>query len=178
MRDFSLKGKLGARQPLGLFSKEKLPKGRSLPLFLASCCYIGYTPLAPGTVGSLFGVVIFLLIRANLIAYILATTCLITLGFLVSGRVEESLGQKDPKPVVIDDMTGVLVAFFLMPFKTPHLVFAFLLYRLIDIVKPYPIRKIEKLPGSLGIMLDDLLGALCANLLTHIAFGLLPHFAG
>lgn len=178
MKDFSLKGKLREKQPFSLFSKEKLPKKKSLALFLASCCYIGYTPLAPGTTGALFGVAIFLLIRINLIAYILATICLISLGFLVSGKAEESLGQKDPKPVVIDDMTGVFVAFFLIPFKTQYLVFAFLLYRLIDIIKPYPIGKTEKLPGSLGIMLDDLLGALYANLLMHIALGLIPYFTG
>ena len=138
---------------------------------LSSLFYLGYSPIIPGTVGSLGGVALWLLVRDSQIAYIILTLAVIILGFLVCGRAEKIFGQKDSSKIVIDEAAGLLVALFLVPQSFYWLVSGFILYRAFDILKPFPIRRLQALPGSSGVMLDDLAAGLYTNLLLQLAAG-------
>jgi phosphatidylglycerophosphatase A len=129
---------------------------------------IGFLPVAPGTFGSLAGATIYYLLWRHEIVFYAALFLLIIIGFSVSGRAEVLFGKKDPKCVVIDEVAGVMIAFILVPFTWFNIAMVFLLFRFMDIVKPYPIRKLERMPGSAGIMLDDILAGIYANLLFQI----------
>jgi len=130
---------------------------------------LGYSRIAPGTTGCLAAVAIYLLTRQNFAVYITATAVLLFLGFFVSGKAEEIFKAKDAKPIVIDDACGLLIALFLIPFSYPKIIIAFLLFRTIDIIKPFPVRRMEKLAGSLGIMGDDIVAGIYTNLIVRLA---------
>jgi phosphatidylglycerophosphatase A len=85
------------------------------------------------------------------------------LGVAAASRIERAAGRKDPSIVVIDEVVGMLVALWALPFQAGEALAAFLCFRLFDIVKPYPIRRLERQPGGWGIMLDDVLAGLYAN---------------
>jgi phosphatidylglycerophosphatase A len=169
-----------------------------LALALATCG-VGYLPLAPGTWGSMVGVVLYLLLRVASMRFInawysgdavnrplvesLYTTlslaviiCLTAAGVWAATRAEKLLGRKDPGAVVVDEVAGQLIAFLFIPLSLTlkwWLVLAgFLLFRLFDIWKPYPVRRLEALESGLGIMADDVLAgvyaAVCVLLLTTI----------
>ena len=132
---------------------------------IATCFYLGFIPFAPGTFGSLFGLGIYSLIYSNHILYMAVTLLFVCLGFLSCGLAEKIFGQKDPKQIVIDEAAGLLVTLFLIPPKIIYLISGFLLFRLFDIIKPYPLRKLEKINCASGIMLDDLGAAVYTNLI-------------
>ena len=90
------------------------------------------------------------------------------IGFFSAGRAEKIFGKKDPHEIVIDEVTGIFLAFFLIPLGVTNIVTGFILYRILDITKPFPIRKLECLPGSYGIMADDLLCGLYTNLILQV----------
>jgi phosphatidylglycerophosphatase A len=160
-----------------------------LSLFLATWG-VGYLPLAPGTWGAAVGVGIYLLLhKASAFIYVFAQEhawrfptlegfhaslmLMIIFALSLSGvwaatRAEKLLGRKDPGVVVIDEVAGQLMAFLFVPFdRTPWMIFTgFLAFRLFDIWKPYPIRRLEALEGGLGIMADDLLAGAYAAALT------------
>lgn len=137
--------------------------------FIASFFYLGYVPQVPGTFGSLGGVVLYLLVKDSPLAYLALIFVVVILGFQVCGRAERLFGQKDSKEIVIDDAAGILVAFLFVPTEILLLVIGFFLYRALDVLKPYPIRAIENLPGSAGVMLDDLVAGVYTNLSLQIA---------
>ncbi|OQX54327.1 MAG: hypothetical protein B5M48_01025 [Candidatus Omnitrophica bacterium 4484_213] len=135
---------------------------------LSSVFYLGYLPLFPGTWGSLAGVLIYLLANQNKVLYSLITAAVIGLGFLVCGKAEEIYHRKDPSCVVIDELAGMLIALFLIPSKLFLIIIAFSLFRFLDILKLGPIKKIEQLKGSKGIMLDDIFAGLMTNVIVHL----------
>jgi len=140
-----------------------------LTRFIATLGGLGYSRIAPGTTGCLGGAALYLLIKQNPVLYGAATAALLIIGFFVSGRAEEMFKTKDAKPIVIDDACGLLISLFLIPFSYTNFLIVFLLFRTIDIIKPFPIRRIEGLPGSLGIMGDDILAGLYTNILYRLA---------
>ena len=142
--------------------------------FIATLGGLGYSRIAPGTTGCLGGAALYLLVKQNTIVYGAVTVALLILGFYVSGRAEEIFRAKDAKPIVIDDACGLLIALFLIPFSYTNFLVVFLLFRTIDIIKPFPIRKIENLNGSLGIVGDDILAGLYTNILYRLALKFLP----
>jgi phosphatidylglycerophosphatase A len=91
------------------------------------------------------------------------------MGFGTSGRMEKIVGKKDPSCVVIDEVAGSLVAFFLLPKTIPVLVTAFFLFRAFDMFKIYPMDKMEALPGAVGVMMDDVIAGLYTNIIMQIA---------
>ncbi len=129
---------------------------------------LGYAPLASGTVGSLGGVFIFIALKDHPIFFLCGTVLIFLLGLKFSGEAEKVYGRKDPKEVVIDEVCGMMVALLFLPFKLWIVVTAFILFRIFDIVKPPPCRRLEKLPGSYGIMLDDVVAGIYANLIVQI----------
>jgi phosphatidylglycerophosphatase A len=100
--------------------------------------------------------------------YWLALAVIFFVGVWVSSRMEEMLGQRDPSCVVIDEACGVGVAMLGIPLQWPYIIMAVILFRIFDIWKPFPIRKIENLPGGWGIMCDDVLAGLYANIWIRI----------
>jgi len=138
-------------------------------MFLATGFGTGYGPIAPGTWGSLPG----LGLAWGLDRYagrwaVAAGACFFAAaGVWAAGRAERLLGGKDPGPVVVDEIAGQLVTLLFLPITAPVLVVGFALFRVLDVVKPWPARRLEGLAGGSGIMADDLMVGLYANLILH-----------
>lgn len=150
---------------------------------LATFFGAGYLKPGPGTYGSVAAALLWY-IAANLfpstrLTLALATTAaaiLITLiGIPASTITAREAHREDPGFVVIDEVAGQLFALILMPADWPHAVLALLLFRLFDITKPWPIRKLEALPNGTGIMLDDVAAGIAALLLGALLTHFLPH---
>ena len=124
---------------------------------LATFFGIGYLPYCPGTWASLVGVGIYFLLRNHLIIYTYLSIALFVVGFIVCGKAERLFVNKDASVIVIDEISAILILLRLVPQSLFFLILSFLMFRVIDIIKPYPIKKIEKFSGSWGIMGDDLL---------------------
>lgn len=139
--------------------------GGRLCLLLASGLGAGYLPLAPGTWGTLVAVPLYLaLARLPALSYLAAGLVFVALAVAAAGKAERLSGRKDPGFVVIDEMAGFLVAMALIPFGWGTLAAGFVLFRLLDVLKPPPVRAVERLGGGLGIVGDDLVAGLYANL--------------
>ncbi|MCX5693282.1 MAG: phosphatidylglycerophosphatase A [Candidatus Omnitrophica bacterium] len=137
---------------------------------IASVFYIGYLPVAPGTIGSLAALLLYYFIYHNAIIMAAAILIVIILGFITTGKVEKIFGEKDPGEIVIDEFSGMLISLYRMPPTMGYVVTGFLLFRFFDIVKPKPIRNLEKLKGSLGIMSDDLIAGVYANIVLQVIY--------
>lgn len=143
-------------------------------LFLATGCYVGMVPGAPGTYASLATTLAYYLVyRISFRIFPelhLSIICLITaVGLYTSAQVSRKLNQEDPHVVVIDEVAGQLLALFSLPVNSSNLIAGTLLFRLFDIWKPYPIRKLERLGNGVGIMADDLMAGAYANIILQLA---------
>lgn len=137
-------------------------------VFLASGFHSGFFPFAPGTVGSAVAIPIYLALNRGGPLVLAAGVAVSAVAGVVSGSIAEKFfAQKDPSPVVIDEIAGMLLTMLLVPFSWGALAAGFLLFRLSDIVKPFPARRFERLPGGWGILLDDLVAAAYANAVLH-----------
>jgi phosphatidylglycerophosphatase A len=139
---------------------------RRLAVFICSFGYIGFFPVAPGTVGSAAGVAVYLAARQLAVPYI---DLMLIVAFGVAGVVftrpcEEDLRCIDPGPIVIDEVMGMLITLFMIPVGWGGIVLGFLLFRALDVVKPFPARRLERLHGGFGVMADDAMAAVYANL--------------
>ncbi len=164
--------------------KRRRTFGDYVALAIATCG-VGYFPIAPGTMGSLVGVGIYLFLRPRIVEFFIVRfsgrvfddawrlfaessflACVLLLvviglsliGIWAASRAERLFGRKDPGAVVIDEVVGQLITYAMVPhFIGPiGIVLGFVLFRAFDIIKPYPIRKLEKLPSGLGIVVDDI----------------------
>jgi len=143
--------------------------------FVATAFFAGHSPVAPGTAGSLVGLLLFWPLQGLSLSGMAASLVfLFVLGWWSAGRLARRLGDHDPGMVVIDEVLGVFVALIGLPFTPWVVVFGFLLFRLFDVVKPYPAGALEHLPGGLGIMADDVAAGLYANLVMRVAFLVWP----
>ncbi|MBI5185137.1 MAG: phosphatidylglycerophosphatase A [Nitrospinae bacterium] len=141
-------------------------------MFIATGAYSGYSPIAPGTAGSIVGLLLcFVLDYLPVYAYLSAALAVIAAGVLVSGMAETIFKRKDPKEVVIDEIAGMLITLFLVPPGLVSALCGFTLFRLFDIAKP-GLRWAEKIPGGWGIMLDDILAGAMANILLRVIMAL------
>ncbi len=147
-----------------------------LARIISTGCGIGYIPLAPGTMGALAALIVYWAVpQPSHAQFILIIIPLALLGIYAASNTEQerimSLGAakgKDPKIVIIDEIIGMLVALIAIPKTTKFLILAFVLFRIFDIVKPFPARHIEKLPAGWGIVFDDVIAGIYANLLIQI----------
>jgi len=130
--------------------------------------FVGYLPLISGTFGSIAGVFIFLLVNNNVFILSLLTFSFLLLGFLLSGSAERILKQKDHRFIVIDEVSGMLLSLLFIPYDLKLVIIAFFLFRILDILKPYPAEKIQNMHGSLGIMGDDIIAALYTNIILQV----------
>ena len=112
--------------------------------------------MAPGTAGSLVALVALWLIPFSSFSLVLTLVFVVLVGVWASSRSERLLGRKDPGQVVIDEVAGMMLSVLTLP-RTPMVLFAaFVLFRLFDIVKPFPARESQNFRGGIGVMLDDL----------------------
>ena len=142
--------------------KDKVTK------LIASCFYLGYIPVMPGTLASLFGLGVYFLIGGTSAVYFFTVFTVIILGFLVCTNAEKVFGRKDAGKIVIDEVAGMLIAFMFVPPDIFIICVCFIFFRLFDIIKPYPLRKFEQLNGGLGVMLDDIGAGIYANICVQI----------
>ncbi|MCB0279748.1 MAG: phosphatidylglycerophosphatase A [Calditrichaeota bacterium] len=126
--------------------------------FTASAGGIGYLP-APGTMASAIALIIWYLLKPDIITSLLIIFITIAIGIYVSGVMERSLG-KDPSVVVIDEFAGMFVSLFMLELSWLNLFLAFSLFRLLDIFKPLGIKRFESINGGWGIMLDDFIAGI------------------
>lgn len=132
--------------------------------FLAFGCGLGAMPIAPGTFGSLLGILYFWLMEPLGWPIYIALTVIATMfGVWLCGKVSDDLGVHDHGGIVWDEVVGILLTFLYAPPTMGVMIVGFLLFRLFDIWKPWPIKEVDKsVNGGLGIMLDDVLAALPA----------------
>ena len=151
-------------------------------LFLASGTYLGYSPFAPGTVGTLWGIpvaiAITLIIPSSMglyaaIALQAAIIVVLTvIAVIVASGAAKVLNAKDPGLIVCDEIVGFCVAAFMVELTLINIILVFILFRIFDILKPLPVSLIDKkVEGGLGIVLDDIAAGVYANIAAHIIIG-------
>ena len=151
-----------------------------LALFIATCGYLGYARIAPGTVGSAAGLLIFWAVRRTASPAVeIATIVVVVLAGIWGGSVaEQHFKGTDPAFVIIDEVAGMLITLALLPVNTGGVIAGFFLFRVLDIVKPWPSRQFERLHGGLGIMADDVMAAVYANLGLRAVMVIAPGLIG
>ena len=149
-----------------------------LAVFIATVGYCGYFPIAPGTVGSAAGLVFYGLVwwtgsavvETALIAVVFAA------GVWAGTTAERYFGGIDPGPIVLDEVVGMLMTLAFIPVGMTGALIGFLLFRLFDVLKPFPAGRFEKLHGGLGVMADDAMAAIYANLALRLVLWVRPQW--
>jgi len=136
---------------------------------VASVGGAGYSPLAPGTVGSLVTLVALWWIPFTPVALVAILVVVTAVGIWAGSRVERLLGVEDPGLIVIDEVAGMMLSVVWLPRTLPVLLTAFVLFRVFDVWKPFPARESQTLPGGLGVVIDDLIAGLYALLVVTAA---------
>lgn len=140
---------------------------------IATALGAGFSPFAPGTAGAIVACAILWLIEklelftTYSISYLLLIICCTVLGVISTNYLEKHWG-KDPSKVVMDEVVGMWITMIFVPFSYLNILLAFILFRFFDIAKPLGIRKLEKLSGGIGVMADDVLAGIYANLILHL----------
>lgn len=147
-----------------------------LALFISTFGYLGYAPVAPGTFGSAAGLAVFYVVRSadSVAAELAAIAVLFALGVWAGTVAERHFGGIDPGPVVLDEVVGMLITLCLLPVNGVGAFVGFLLFRILDVLKPFPSARFEKLPGGLGVMADDGMAAIYGNLAMRGMIALAP----
>jgi len=149
--------------------------GDFLARVLATVFGCGYSAFAPGTVGSAAGLLFFWpMAGAGWPWQAAASVVLFVIGSLAAGRVARLVNRKDPSIVVVDEVVGQWVTLTALPFTPLTAGLGFLLFRVMDIVKPWPARDLESVPGGWGIMADDVAAGIYANLAVRVGLLVWP----
>ena len=137
---------------------------------IATGCFVGYLPIAPGTWGSALAIPIhFLLIRLSAEHYFTALGIIFVISVVTAGSAEKILDRKDPGAIVIDEILGMLITLIGAPNHILIWILGFLIFRFFDIVKPFPIRLIDRrINGGLGIVMDDVLAGVYSLIILQI----------
>jgi len=143
--------------------------------YTATLGFIGYLPHAPGTFGTAAAFLVFILIHPSTLLHLIILLVIIPVGTVVADRAEVLLNDKDSGHIVIDEFCGYFLSVFLIPFSIIAALAAFFLFRLFDILKPFPIRTMESsLNGGIGIMADDLMAGMYTNIVLHLLMLAIP----
>jgi phosphatidylglycerophosphatase A len=143
---------------------------RELILFIAQGAYVGKLPVAPGTAGTLVGVLIQYGIRnAKPISYLAITILFCVVGTWAAGKAEIILARKDSPSIVIDEVAGFLIAMFLVPAGWGYVAAGFMIFRIFDIAKPWPLHRLQSVRGGLGVMIDDIGAGIYTNIALQVA---------
>ena len=133
-------------------------------LAVATVFGVGYVPIAPGTFGTAVGLLVWWLLPASPAMQVTAIVVIFLLGAWGGNIAERHFGRTDPGHVVIDEVMGMLITLFMNPVGWPGAFAGFLLFRVFDVIKPYPANRLEHLHGGVGVMADDAMAAIYANL--------------
>jgi phosphatidylglycerophosphatase A len=149
---------------------------RTLALSIATVAGTGLFPIAPGTAGSLAGLAVLAVLRATGQRGLELPSILVlfVVGAWAAGLAEQHYGRRDPGAVVVDEVLGMMITLALLPVGWYGALFGFLAFRVFDIVKPWPARSLESLPGGWGVMADDGMAGVYAHLLTRFACWVAP----
>ena len=135
-----------------------------LVLFLATGLHVGKIPLAPGTFGTLWGIPLGCLLHGLSLPWLAgAVTAVVLVSVWLAGRAAAVIGEKDPSMVVTDEIAGMAVSLCMFPCSPGYVIACFFLFRLFDIWKPWPVDRLEELPGGWGIVMDDIMAGLMAG---------------
>jgi phosphatidylglycerophosphatase A len=139
-------------------------------LFVATGFFVGRVPVAPGTLGSLIGLpACYLLSRLNFLQSLICILVFIWFAIGISSAAEKIIKRKDPGQIVIDEIAGLMVALAGLPFNLKTVMIGFIIFRVFDILKPFPIRIIDKrVGGGSGIVLDDVVAGVYGNLVVRL----------
>lgn len=145
-------------------------------VFLATAGYCGYFPFAPGTVGSAAGLIVYLLVwwTASPVVEVGLIVALFAAGVWAGSIAERYFGGIDPGPIVLDEVVGMLITLAFIPVGLSGALAGFVLFRIFDVIKPFPARRLESLHGGLGVMADDAMAAVYANLTLRALLWLAP----
>lgn len=142
--------------------------------------YVGFFPIAPGTIGSMAGLAVYWILHVAGLDQLLPVVAGVLLAAGVwSGTIaERHFGAVDPGPIVIDEVVGMLITMAFIPPGWSVALVGFFVFRIFDVIKPFPSARLERLPGGAGVMADDAMAAVYANLVVR-AFGwLAPAWLG
>jgi len=146
----------------------------NIALFIAQGGFSGRMPVAPGTAGTVVGVLLYLLVKDLPSLWYSAVFVIVTLiGTWVAGAADRILGTKDSPTIVIDEIAGLLLAMLLVPFAWGYVAAGFLLFRFFDILKPWPLNKLQDIPGGPGVMLDDIGAGIYTNVTLQIVVAIM-----
>ena len=137
-------------------------------LAVATCLGLGYVPFAPGTFGSAAGLLVWAVLPQFTAAHGAAIVLIFAAGVWSAGIAEQHFRGVDPGPVVIDEVMGMLVTLFMVPVGWPGAAAGFALFRIFDVIKPPPANRLERLPGGIGVMADDFMAGVYANLALRV----------
>ena len=152
---------------------------KKVAVLIATVGGLGYAPIAPGTFGSAAGIVIYWFTRHWPSTWQLALIAAISIiGIWAGTRAAEHFGKEDPGAVVVDEVAGQLVTLAFTGAGLSAAVLAFFVFRALDIVKPYPANRFERLHGGLGIMADDLMAGVYGCVIVHLAMRFAPAYFG
>jgi phosphatidylglycerophosphatase A len=144
----------------------------AVALAVATVCGVGYAPVAPGTFGSAAGLLLWWLLPSTPAVQVSAIVVLFVAGSWSGSVAERHFGRTDPGQVVIDEVMGMMVTLFLNPVGWKGAFAGFLIFRVADVIKPYPANRLESLHGGVGVMADDGMAAIYANLVLRAALAL------
>ena len=139
---------------------------------IATGLYTGYFPLMPASAGSALAVFILVLVKPTLwYQQLLMILPGLAVAVWSAGVVEGYVGTKDPPRVVVDEIVGIWISVAFLPINFNILLAGFLIFRVLDIIKPFPARRLAALPGGWGIVVDDVVAAIYTNLIIHAWLG-------
>jgi|TARA_B100000959_G_C14928261_1_gene602448 phosphatidylglycerophosphatase A len=138
--------------------------------WIATCFKVGYLPLAPGTWGSIFAILLWWVFIKDLNLYVFGVIIVLffIIGIVTSNIMIDELDDNDPSHIIIDELVGQWLALLFLPKGLINIAIAFILFRFFDIIKPWPISLIEKLPKGLGVMSDDLVAGFVTLVLIQV----------
>ncbi|MFW6366111.1 MAG: phosphatidylglycerophosphatase A [Spirochaetota bacterium] len=144
--------------------------GARIARLLYTGFYTGLVPVAPGTAGTVLALVLYMIVqthagRCGLFINMVVVLILLYPAILLGDHAERETGIKDPQVVVLDEMMGYWITMFMVPYSVSAAIAGFVLFRFFDILKPWPIRSLQRLKGGLGIMIDDYVAGVCACLI-------------
>jgi phosphatidylglycerophosphatase A len=143
---------------------------KSLAVFLATFGYVGFFPIAPGTAGSAAALVLYAILRwfGSPALEVMTIVVVGAAGVWAASLTEVALARKDPGPVVIDEVLGMLMTLAFIPLSVTGVLVGFFVFRVLDVIKPFPAGRLEHLPRGFGIMADDAMAGLYGQLLMRL----------
>jgi len=144
-------------------------KPNSLLKIIGTSLYTGYIPLGPGTFASILAIPLVILLAKSSMVYTITAIIILVIGTFSAEHLSRVWNKKDDQRITIDEFIGILITFLLIPTINWYiLLIGFVLFRFFDIVKPLFIRETERVSGGLGVMLDDVVSGIYANLLLRV----------